>query len=201
MRRIMKRTLIVALLLALAMLSACARNAELIKSLSTTTRDGVFQELPEKADIPTGYADLYIFASLKTHKPGIYPSEQTPHGTADYMLLLNIDGQTTRIKGTLKEEDSESRFLRDPEAGEGIRYNFRKDVRLKAGPHKIAAVIPDDDIIVINEITLTEGSSNILFLEPVYGAAVRRQRPTFYGVTSFFQGIKGLRAYLNGRNL
>ena len=197
----MKRAIFAALLLALAILGACAQNHELITSLSATTRDDVFLELPEKAPIPAGYADLHVLASLKTHKPGIYPNEKKSHGTTDYMLLLNIDGQTTRIKGTLKEEDSEPRFLRDPEAGEGIRYNFRKDVRLKAGPHKISVIIPDDDVIVANGVILTEGSSNILFLEQIYGAAVRRQRPAFYGVTGFFQGIKGLRAYLNGRNL
>lgn len=197
----MKRTFFAALLLALAMLSACAQNVELIKSLSATTRDDVFQELPGEAAIPTGYADLSILASLKTHKPGIYSFEKKPHGTADYMLLLNIDGQVTHIKGVLKEEDSESRYLRDPEAGEGIRYNFRKDVRLKASPHKIAVIVPDDDVIVVNEVVLSEGSSNILFLEPIYGAAARKQRPGFYGVTSFSQGIKGLRAYLNGRLL
>lgn len=201
MRHIMKRTFFAALLLALAMLSACAQNVELIKSLSATTRDDVFQELPGEAAIPTGYADLCISASLKTHKPGIYPSEKKPHGTADYMLLANIDGQATHIKGALKEESSEPRFPFDPEAGEGIRYNFRKDLRLKGGPHKIAVMIPDDDVLVFKEVFLSEGSSNFLFLEPAYGAAVNRQRPRFYSITSFFQGIKEFRAYLNGRSL
>ncbi len=50
----MKRTSFAALLWALVMLSACAQNVELIKSLSATTRDNVFLELPEKAAIPAG---------------------------------------------------------------------------------------------------------------------------------------------------
>lgn len=197
----MKKALLLALVMALAMLSACTQNVELIKSLSITTRDNVFQELPEKAAIPQGYADLYISASLKTHKPGIYSFEKKPHGTADYMLLLNIDGQATPIKGMLKKEDSEPRFFRDPEAGEGIRYTFRKDVRLKAGPHRIAIAIPDDAVIIVNEVTLLEGSTNFLVLEPVYGRTPGRQRLGFYGQTSFFQGMKGFKTYLNGHPL
>ncbi|MBT1074249.1 hypothetical protein [Geobacter grbiciae] len=197
----MQKAIFLALLLIAAMLSACAQNVELIKSASVTTRNDVFQELPEKVAIPPGYADLYIFASLKTHRPGVYPTEKKSHGTAEYMLLINIDGQATRIRGKLKEEESEPRFLRDPEAGEGIRYNFRKDVRLRAGPHRIAVAIPEDDIIIVNEVTLPEGSSNILLMEPVYGTTAMRRRPAFYGGTSFTQGVKGFKAYLNGRPL
>ena len=197
----MKIRLFLTLLLTVTMLSACARNVELIKSMSATTRNDVFQELPEKPALPSGYADLQILASLKTHKPGIYPFEKKPHGTADYMLLLNIDGQATNIQGTLKEEDNEHRFFRDPEAGEGIRYTFRKDVRLKAGTHKIAVALPTDDVITFSEVTLLEGSTNFLLLEPIYGGIPGKQRPGFYGLTSFTQGIKGLKAYLNGRPL
>lgn len=197
----MKKALFLVLISISALLGACAKNVELIKSASITTRADVFQELPEKAAVPSGYADIYIFASLKTHKPGIYPFEKKPHGTADYMLLLNIDGQAIRIKGELREEEGEPRFLRDPEAGEGIRYNFRKDVRLKAGPHTITVAIPDDDIIIVNEVTLLEESTNFLLLEPVYGRTAVRQRPGFYGLTSFSQGMRGFKAYLNGRPL
>lgn len=197
----MKQALSLALLLTVAMLSGCAQNVELIKSMSVATRNDIFQELPEKAAIPEGYADLFISASLKTHMPGLYPFEKKPHGTTDYILLLNIDGQATRIRGDLKEEKSEPRFVRDPEAGEGIRYNFRKNVRLKAGTHKIAVAIPDDGIIIVNEFTLLEGSTNYLVLEPVYGRTAVRQRPGFYGLTSFSQGMTGIKAYLNGRAL
>lgn len=197
----MKIRLFLTLLLTVTMLSACTRNIELIESMSATTRNDVFQELPEKPAIPSGYADLYILASLKTHKPGIYPFEKKPHGTAGYVLILNIDGQATRIKATLKEDDSGYRFFRDPEAGEGIRYTFRKDVRLKAGPHKIAVTIPDDDIIIVNEVYLLEESINFLVLEPIYGGITGKRRPGFYGLTSFSQGMKEFKAYLNGRPL
>lgn len=197
----MKKALCLALISITALLNACAKNVEIIKSASVTTRSDVFRELPERAAVPPGYADLYIDASLKTHKPGIYPFERKPHGTADYQLLLNIDGQATRIKGTLREEDGIPRAVRDPEAGEGIRYNFRQDVRLKAGRHKITVAIPDDSIVIVKEVALSEGSTNYLLLEPVYGRLSIRQRTGFYGLTSFSQGLKGLKAYLNDRPL
>jgi len=188
------------LLLTLSMLSACAKNVELIKSMSTTTHDDVFQESVGEAAIPSGYAHLNVLASLKTHKPGLYPFEKKAHGTADYMLLLNIDGQAMHIRGELKVEDSAG-FSRDPEAGEGIRYNFSKGVRLKAGRHRIAVAIPDDAVVFVSDITLSEGSTNILMLEPVYGRMQGKQRPGFYGRTSFTQGIDGFKAFLNGRTL
>ena len=178
-----------------------AKNVELIKYMSATTRDDVFQELPEEAAVPSGYADLNILASLKTHKPGIYLFEKKLHGTADYKLLLNIDGQATYIKGELMEEASKARFFRDPEAGEGIRYNFRKDLRLKAGPHRVAVSIPDDAIIIVKEFNLLEGRTNLLLLEPVYGRTQGKQRPGFYGQTSFTRGINRFKAFLNGRTL
>jgi hypothetical protein len=77
------------------------------------------------------------------------------------MLLLNVDGQAIHIRGHLKAEKSEHLFTSYSEAGEGIRYNFRKDVRLKAGPHRIAVAIPGDDIIIVKEVTLLKGSFNL----------------------------------------
>lgn len=197
----MRKARSLSLLLTMVILSGCAKNVELIKSMSATTRDDVFQESPEKAAIPSGYADLNISASLKTHKPGIYPFEKKAHGTADYMLLLNIDGQATHIIGELKVEDRGASFPGDPEAGAGIRYNFRKVVRLKAGPHRIAISIPDDAVILVKEIGLLEGNANILMLKPVYGRTQEKQRIGFYGRTSFTQGVNGLKAFLNDRAL
>lgn len=188
------------LLLTVSILSACAKNVELIKSMSTTTRDNVFHESVGEAAIPSGYAHLNVLASLKTHKPGLYPFEKKAHGTADYMLLLNIGGQAMHIRGELKVEDSAG-FSRDPEAGEGIRYNFRQGVRLKAGRHKIAVAIPDDEVVFVSDIVLSEGSTNVLMLEPVYGRMQEKQRPGFYGRTSFTRGIDGFKAFLNGSAL
>ena len=197
----MKRRFFWGLLVAMTLVNGCATSSELIKKSSVSTRNDVFQEMSDGGTIPQGYADLRIISSLKTHKPGIYPFETKSHGTTDYALLLNIDGQAVQINGSIVEENIEPRSFRDPEAGEGIRYKFRKNMRLKAGPHKVIVAIPEEEIAVEREISLTEGSSNGLVLEPIYGSVRGNQRPGFYGVTSYNEGIKGFRVLLNGSNL
>lgn len=180
-------------------ISACAGNSAFIKASSTSIRSDVFQELSNGDPIPPGYADLRIDSSLKTHRP--YPSENKSHGTPEYRLLINIDSQAVQVQGSLHEENIEPRQLRDPEAGEGIRYRFSKKLRLKAGTHKIIAAIPEDGIAVGGEITLAEGSSNSLVLEPIYATTAGKRRLGFYGVTSFIEGIKGFKVVLNGKLL
>jgi hypothetical protein len=181
-------------------LGGCANNANLIKESSVSTRTDVFEETPAEGKVPEGYADLLIIASLKTHKPGIFSSSDR-HGTKDYRLLANIDGQSITLSGSLVMEDNGTREMRDPEAGEGIRYLFSKRVRLKAGAHGVVIALPDDDVAVEVEIELAEGSRNTLHLEPLYGLKREKQRPGFYGDTTFSEGIREFRAFLNGKQI
>lgn len=195
----MKRVIPLLSLLAITATSGCAGNGDLIRTSSISTRSDVFQELKDGGLIPAGFADLRITSSLKTHKPGIYSSTDV-HGTPEYRLLINIDGQAVQVQGNLYAENIEPRGLRDPEAGEGIRYRFSKNLRLKAGTHKIVVAIPEDGIAVEREITLPEGNNNLV-LEPLYGADMGKQRPGFYGVTSFTEGIKSFGVVLNGKSI
>ncbi len=195
----MKKTNLLLLVMSLAVISGCAESSALIKASSTSVRSDVFQELNDGGPIPLGYADLRIISSLKTHKPGIY-SKKDLHGTPEYRLLINVDGQAVQLQGSLYEENIEPRWLRDPEAGEGVRYRFGRDLRLKAGKHRIVVAIPDDGLAVEREITLSEGKNNLV-LEPIYGATPGKQRPGFYGTTSFKEGIKWFRLKLNGQDI
>jgi hypothetical protein len=181
--------------------SGCATNQERIKTAGISTRSDVFQELTVGSPVPGGYADLRIVSSLKTHNPGIYPLEEKSHGTPDYKLLVNIDGQVTVIAGVLREEDIEPRGLRDPEAGDGIRYSFRKEMRVQAGTHKIIVTIQEDNIVLERSLTLKDGSINVLELEPIYGAVSQAGRPGYLGQTGFLSGIRGLCPVLNGKPL
>lgn len=196
----MKKGIICGLLVAMAVISGCATSTELIKTGSISTRSDVFQELTDGGLVPQGYADLQVTSSLKTHNPGVYSTKDI-HGTADYRLLLNIDGQAVQIQGSLHEENIEQKVLRDDEAGEGIRYLFEKKLRLKAGTHKIVIAIPADDLAVEREITLPEGSSNSLVVEPIYRGAPIKRRPGFYGIKSFKEGIRGLWVTLNSKQI
>jgi hypothetical protein len=188
------------LIMAVTLVNGCVNNSALIRTSSTSIRNDIFQELSNGGPVPAGYADVRITLSLKTHKPGIY-SARDIHGTPEYRLLINVDGQAVLLHGSLQKENSEPRGLRDSEAGEGIRYQFNKKLRLNAGTHKVVIAFPADDLAVEREIYLPEGSNNSLVLEPVYGATPGMQRPGFIGATSFEKGIKGFWVVLNGKSM
>lgn len=196
---IMKKKDLLFLAMAATIISSCADKSALIRASSTNIRNDVFEELTDGSPISPGYAALHIAASLKTHSSGIY-SVTDIHGTFDYKLLLNIDGQVVQLQGNLREERIEPRGLGDAEAGEGTRYRFSKKLRLKAGTHKVVIAIPTDGIAMEREIILPEGS-NTMLLEPVYKTTPGKRRPASYGATSFKEGIRGFRVILNGQPL
>jgi len=196
----MKKLIVLLSLLVVAVINGCATSPELIRAAGTGTRSDVFQELADGGAIPPGYADLRISSSLKTHSPGIYSAKDF-HGTPEYKLLVNIDGQAAQMQGTLTPENSEARGLRDPEAGGGVRYRFSKNLRLKAGKHRIIIGVLEDEIAIEREVTLAEGTHNSLVLEPSYRGTPSKRRPGFYGETSYKEGLKGFRVVLNGEAL
>lgn len=197
----MNRMKLMLLTIALMVLSGCADSSALIKANSTSMRTDIFEELTSREIASRGFTDLRITATLKTHKPGIYSATDI-HGTPDYKLLLNIDGQAVLLRGRLQKENSESRGLVDPEAGDGIRYQFSKSLRLRAGAHLIVVALPDDGIAVEKEISLIEGNANRLVLEPIYNSTPGMKRLGAYGgATSFKEGIRRIRLTLNGQNI
>lgn len=170
----------------LTIISGCAGSSELIKATSTSVRTDVFKELTNGAAVPPGFTELRFSSTLKTHHPGIY-SVRDIHGSADYKLLLNIDGQSVELEGALTEET------------DGVRYMFSKTLLLKAGNHTVIVALPEDAIAVKRGITLVEGEANRLNAEPVYGQMPGKRRPTAYGGTSFQKGIKGIRLKFQDR--
>lgn len=185
------------LIIAISLLGGCARGAALITANSASSRTDVFEELKGNSIAPQGYSELRVTATLKTHKPGIFAAKDI-HGTPDYRLLVNIDGQALLLRGRIQKENSEPAKLVDPEAGDGVRYRFNAELRLKAGLHRVVVALPDDGVAVERKMDLAEGK-NDLALEPVYGIA-----PGKWGAgaasTNFREGISGIRVMLNGRH-
>jgi len=193
----MKKANLLVLMIAIAVTSGCANSSALIKASNASTRSDVFQETTKGRSIPAGIADMMIYASFKTHKPGAFSAKDV-HGTPEYRLLINIDGQSIHLQGTLSEENIDSRLLME-EAGDGIRYHFKNGFRLKAGSHRIVVASPVDGFAIERQIVLPEGISSELVLEPIYGKVAGKQRPGFYGVASFSEGLEGFRVILNGK--
>lgn len=190
-------TRIVLTVFTFALLSGCARSADLIRTAAMAERQDVFVTQAEGLPLPPGYAELRIVSLLKTHKPGVY-SAADAHGTPGYTLLLNIGGQALELSGDPRPERKEPVGPRDPEAGDGMRYQFSRTLHVKAGTHRTVMAIPADAIAVEKEITLAEGSRNTLVLEPVYRKMPVRSRPWNYNATDFKEGIRSLRVVLNG---
>lgn len=192
------KKIIIGILMSALIMPGCATKK--IATMSLEVRNDVFQEIAHNESVPAGYAELTVVSILKTRKPGDFLWTKTSHGTPEYMLLLNIDGQTARLKGDLAE-DKTTGGPWNPEAGEGIRYFFKMKLRLKPGLHRVFAALPEDEVSFDREITLMEGSTNVLYLTPVYGKKRVGRRPGLNEVRSFYEGIRGFNGYLNGEEI
>lgn len=194
----MKKIIVGAFIFA-GIMTGCAPQH--INSMSTGVRRDVFREAESKEPIPAKYAELTIITSLKTRKPENFSWTKTSRGTPDYMLLLNIDGQATWVKGDLAEEKAVSRGPWNSEAGEGIRYFFTTKLWLEAGHHTLFVALPEDGVYMERDIALKEGIDNNLNLTPVYGKRKVGRLPALDAVTSFYEGIRGFDVFLNGKAL
>lgn len=195
------------LLLAMAIVSGCARGLRSTENAGMDPRTDIFQEVSTEGNIPKGYADLIIYSSLKTHKPGTYLLDDlfgNKKGTPDYMLLISIDGQITKTRGILKEEDIGT-WVQNSEAGKGIRYVFRINLRLKAGTHRLIVALPEDGIAIEKDMKLTDGTKNLMQLVPQYRGteSVVKSRPTVIKMRepSFTNGMRGFDVLLNWNSL
>jgi len=193
----MKRAIFL-LLAVMVFVTGCAEDT--LEMMSRDTRKDVFRETSRFAPIPEGYAELTIISCLKTHKPGIYPYGSKVKGTPDYVMLINIDGQSEVVKGYLSKENSEPRGIYDAEAGEGMRYLFKKEIMLTAGSHRLLLALPEERVVVKRDMTLKDGTANTLRLEPIYRSINLQRSPGrgSLGSSSFMAGIEGFWVYLNG---
>ncbi|GFO56358.1 lipoprotein [Geomonas sp. Red276] len=191
------KSILIVLIMAMAVATAGCAARKAVSRTGPGNGGAVIQEVTPGGKVPRGYADLEITLSLKTHRPGLYSGEDR-HGTGDYQLQVDLDGEPIRLSGSLWEEKVEAHALRDPEGGEGVRYYFTKTVRLKAGDHQVVLALPADDLSVDREITLAEQTSNRLTLEPVYRGGVGAGRSAPHGSASFKEGMRGFWISLNG---
>ncbi|MCM0082209.1 hypothetical protein L4X63_11465 [Geomonas sp. Red32] len=191
------KSILIVLMVAMAVVTGGCAGRGAVNRTGAGTGGEVFREVTPGEKVPRGYADLEITLSMKTHRPGLYSGEDR-HGTGEYQLQVDLDGEPLRLSGSLWEEKVEPNALRDPEGGEGIRYYFTKTVRVKAGDHQVVVALPADDLSVDREITLAGGTSNRLTLEPVYREAAGAARSAPHGSASFKEGMRGFWISLNG---
>jgi len=192
----MRMNCLLILLISTAILSGCSHA-------SVSTCFDVLREVSPGDQIPQGFSELSIFSSLKTYIQGKYLLDEfleNKKRTSDYTLLINIDGQVTNIKGTLKEENINTTFPHDSEARKEIRYVFSSKFRLRAGKHHLVIMMPEDCINIEKEMILV-GGANTIQLVPIYKIeSVQRNKPTLIS-SCFSKPLKGFDVLLNGKSL
>ena len=172
-RNPMKNMVHLVLTLSLAVcLANCGAAREQIRTQSISEREGVFQEVATADGPPSGFADVVVKASLKTHLSGegaLLESGDSPHGGPFYRFVVNIDGQavTWEVKG-VRENSPIVNGLHFPVEGEGMRYVLEKKVRLHAGAYSIFFGVPEENYTETMTVNLQEGKSYTLKFQPIY---------------------------------
>ena len=190
----MKRyTVYVSIVLLIGALSGCGAAARTIAASSISERSDVFTEVAGNEAAPSGYTDVLITASIKTHLEGYYPAESktSAHGKETYPFLLNIDGQAVLWKAEGKKHELPEyvggKTSKDPEAGEGIKYVLNKKIRLRPGSHKVFFGLPADDYHREAVINVKEGEAQTLEFKPEYKYKTLPTRiPTYMKGDSYY---------------
>lgn len=178
----------------------CQSATKIISAKALTENIDIFTEVTDGSMPPEDYADIIIKASIKTHLEGFYlfESKKSLHGKNKFPFLINIDGQPALwfvegIKENKAIYDKAGKRIKDPEAGEGIKYSLDKKIRMKAGKYKIFFALPEEKYFTEVEITLKERNTHILEFKPFYRHDSRR-------IKSFMHGIKGFEITIDGHN-
>lgn len=185
------------LLSAIAMatiLSGCAGNREFIAKTAISSRQDVFRELQagQTVDEKTMLAIEFPVKNYKTY----FVNRYYKHTDPPYTAILNIDGQATVMSDDPVLEEMPGDFTKNPEAGTGWKYVFKKVLLLKPGKHRITVAVPLSDLVFEKEIELKEGANNLKFL-PLYNASATR----FPNTPRFSKGLREIRSILNKQEL
>jgi hypothetical protein len=190
------RTTCLAALLTALLFSGCAH----------VTREHIMQKASEEASsfkeingedkqLPEGYSELLIKASIKIPQKQFYLINPRPprRENSQYPFVLNINGQGVLwpVNCTLDEQRMYVYNKRNPEGGDGLMCRLEKRIRLKPGYYKVYFGLPEEEFETKVTISLTGGSSNVLEFEPIYWRGGDRRR-------TFWNGISTFDIFLNG---
>lgn len=170
----------------LGLMVGCGASTKTIAQRSTSERSDVFTEVAASEAAPSGYGDVIITASIKTHLEGYYVGDPkaSAHGKQNYPFLFNIDGQAALWKAEGKKHELlkyvDGKTSTDPEAGEGIKYVLHKKIRLLPGSHNMFFGLPEEDYYREVVINLKEGESQTVEFKPRYSYKTHPSRiPTY----------------------
>jgi hypothetical protein len=191
----MKSLLIMVLVLAvMSVMTGCAGNRNAVVKAGESTRQDVFREVSEPKDI-SGKALLKIEFPVKGFKAR-FINTYIKHSDPPYTVTLNIDGQSVVLSNEPVLEDLPGDFMKNPEAGTGWKYNFKKELLLEPGKHHVIIVVPLSDVVIEKDVTLNTGVTQMQLI-PVYNASVSRYR----NYPRFNHGLSRVAVKLNDQKL
>jgi hypothetical protein len=181
-------------------LAGCVSATQEIARRTKSTRSDVFVEVPAQSSIPPEFIDLMIKASIKIPLDRYYalgstkPVQEKP----GYPFLVNIDGQAVLWREEGQKESvplyDKGYTSRDPDAGDGVKYNLKKKIRLSPGLHKFFFGLPNEDFLSEFEVSLHRGESQVLEFKPLY-----RYKTYPVRIPTFLKGLDRYEAVLNGQ--
>jgi hypothetical protein len=191
-----RTTYLAALLIALPFFS-CAHSTRKQIMEKGLERASIFEEINEKdGQIPEGYSELLIDASIKIPQKQFYLINPRPprHDNSQYPFVLNINGQGMlwQVNCTLDEQRMYVYNKRNPEGGKGLMCRLEKRIRLKSGSYKVYFGVPEEEFEIEVPIFLTDRFSSVLEFKPIYWQSGDHRR-------TFWNGISNFDIFLNGK--
>ncbi|MDD2365398.1 MAG: hypothetical protein PHN84_04475 [Desulfuromonadaceae bacterium] len=182
------------LIMVVVSMSGCAGNRNAVTKGGESVRPVVFKEVSDTVVI-SGKALLKIEFPVKNFKARIAET-YIKHSDPPYTVTINIDGQSVELAYEPMLENLPGDFKKNPEVGTGWKYNFRKELQLEAGKHRVTIAVPLSNVMIEKDVTLNEGV-NHLQLTPVYKASVVR----YQSYPRFNHGLNKLDVKLNAQLL
>jgi hypothetical protein len=180
------------LLVVCSSLAACAGN----NSAMIRQRKDVFQVVNEDSGGADGVF-VTISASIKTHnKESGVLFEQAKHGSDDYLLVIDINGQSLGLPVQTNEETTNTDPQIDPESGTGLRYNYKATLRMQPGRYTVTVSLPTESVTASQEVQISDNSRNIT-VKPLYRGLAGRKPASLRWVSTFKDGVSGLNIIVN----
>jgi hypothetical protein len=191
-----RTTCLAALVIAL-LISGCAHGTRERIMQKASEEASSFKEINgEDKQLPEGYSELLIKASIKIPQKEFYLFSTRPprHENSQYPFVLNVNGQGVllMVNCTLDKQRTYINNKRNPEGGEGLMCRLEKRIRLKSGSYKVYFGVPEEEFEIEVPIFLTDRFSSVLEFKPIYWQGGDRRR-------TFWNGISNFDIFLNGK--
>jgi hypothetical protein len=191
---LMKTSVIAVSVVVLAFISGCASNRNAVIKAGESIRQDVFKEVSDST-ATSGKTLLKIDFPVKNYKAR-FINNYIKYSDPPYTVTINIDGQSVVLSNEPVLEDVPGDFMKNPEAGTGWKYNFKKELLLEPGRHHVTVAVPLSDVVIEKDVTLNAGVNQLLLI-PVYNSCSLRYR----NYPRFNHGLSQVAVKLNNNEL